>query len=68
MHVLYPENYKKSVLWNYKKFYDDVKKRNVSLISVSETTKNDLMAYKQIPENNISILPLTTTLKISKSK
>lgn len=66
MHVIYPENYKKSVLWNYKRFYNDVIKRNVSLIAVSETTKKDLIKYKHVSAEKISILPLTTTLSIDK--
>lgn len=66
MHVIYPENYKKSVLLNYTKFYKDVVKRSVFLISVSETTKNDLIKYKHISAEKISVLPLTTTLSIDK--
>lgn len=66
MHILYPNNYKKLVLWNFERFYRDVKRRNVSLITVSETTKNDLIRFKQIPNEKILLLSPITNLKITK--
>lgn len=66
MHILYPNNYKKSVLWNFKRFYRDVKRRNVSLITVSETTKHDLIHFKQIPSEKIFLLSPIINLKITK--